>query len=51
MKTYVVVIEAATNRGLAATISEKGHIHLETAKIELTETITSIMTDPIPYFG
>lgn len=51
MKIYVVVMEAATSRGMAATVSETGHPNLETAKIELVEKINSIKADPIPYFG
>lgn len=51
MKIYVVVIEAATSRGLSATVSETGHPNLETAKIELVEKINSIQANPIPYFG
>ena len=51
MKIYVVVIEAATSRGFSATVSEKGHQLLETAKVELVETTNRIKADPIPYFG
>ena len=51
MKAYIVVIEGDTYRDQSATVSEIGHIHLETANIELVEKINSIKADPIPYFG
>ena len=51
MKTYVIVTEADTCRGYETTVSETGHINIETARIELVEKLNDIKANPIPYFG